>query len=159
MEMKHSAEFECSPEHLWPFLEDPEKLKLWMKDVLEDHASKGGPVGVGSTFSMKVKQGGRTQHYRGEVLIYDRPKHLNLKLKGGDFQHETEMFIDFKLKDLGGRTRLDYVETVDAAGALSQLVSPVVKLFSKMQLKGFFKTLRTLVEAKEETLIGSSSPS
>lgn len=159
MQMKHSGEFKCSPEHLWPFLEDPEKLKLWMKDVLEDRASKGGPIGLGSFFSMKFKQGGKTQHYRGEILIYDRPKHLGLKMKGGDFQHETEMFIDFKLQDLGGRTRLDYMESVDSAGALSQLMSPVVKLFSMMQLKGFFKTLRTLVEEKEEALIGSSTPS
>ena len=155
MQMKQSAEFECSPEHLWPFLEDPDKLKLWMKGVLEDHASKGGPIGLGSTFSMKFRQGGKTQHFRAEILIYDRPKHLGLKMKGGDFQHETEIFMDFKLSDLGGRTRLDYLEALDSAGALTQLVSPLVKLFSKMQLKSFFKTLRTLVEEKEGALISS----
>jgi carbon monoxide dehydrogenase subunit G len=156
MQMKESAEFACSPEQLWPFLEDPDKLRLWMKGVLEDHASRGGPIGLGSKFSMKFRQGGKTEHYRAEILIYDRPKHLGLKMKGGDFQHETEMFIDFKLSDLGdGRTRLDYLENWDSAGALTQLVSPVVKLFNKMQLKGFFKTLRTLVEEKEGALISS----
>ena len=60
------------------------------------------------------------------------------------------MAADYKLQNLGSRTRLDYVATADTSGAafFIKLMVPFFKLFSTIQLKRFMKSLKACAEAE-----------
>jgi uncharacterized protein YndB with AHSA1/START domain len=143
-----TKEFNCTPERLWPFLAEPEQQKRWMKGLLENTRTGTGPDGVGSTFRMKIKEGGRVQDYDGETVAFDPPRHLAVRFWGGAFKEGMVVRVDYRLTPGDGRTRLDYVCEMETGrlGLFLRLLLPLIKLFSKMQLRGFLKTLKRLAE-------------
>jgi carbon monoxide dehydrogenase subunit G len=142
-------EINCTPEHLWSFLAEPDQQKRWMKGLLENARTGPGPDGVGSTFRLKIKEGRRVQEYDGETVAFDPPRHLAVRFWGGAFKEGMVMRVDYRLTPLDGRTRLDYVAELEAGcrlGLFLRLLLPLIKLFGKMQLRGFLKTLQRLAE-------------
>jgi carbon monoxide dehydrogenase subunit G len=142
-------EVACAPAHLWKFIYEPERQKLWMKGMLENRPTSEGPTRVGSTFHMRIKEGTKSADYDGEVTAYDPPKHLGIRFWGGTFPKGMKMRADYRLTDLGGRTRLDYVAEVDSEKKppfLMRLLMPLFLLFGKLQLRSFMKTLKRLAE-------------
>lgn len=146
MRTAYSIEIGCSPAHLWPYLEEPERQKLWMKGLLDNVATSAQQTGVGATFKMKIKEGGKIAEYFGDVLKYERNKLLGIKLWGGNLKN-MEVFVDYTLIDLNGRTQLEYLATMEIDGLIMKIFSPLFKAFSLMQLKSFFKTLKQLAES------------
>lgn len=145
MKIEHSAEFDCPPERLWVWLEEPERQKQWMKGLLENEKTSEGPSRVGSTFRMRIQEGRRVADYEGEVTHHDAPRDLGVKFRGGCGGRDMEMRARYRLTDLGdGRTRLDYTAEGELPG-LFKLLAPLARLFGKLQLKGFLKTLQKLV--------------
>jgi carbon monoxide dehydrogenase subunit G len=149
MRIEHRMEVACSPEHLWLYLEEPEKQKLWMKGVLSNESAEKGPTRVGSRSIMKIKEGGKVASYNIEVLRYEPHKHMGIKMWGGSFG-EMEAFVDYTLTDLKGRTRLAYLFTAKPKSFLMKLLAALFQWFSVMQLKSFFKTLKSLAEAPQQ---------
>src|SRR5262249_49852053 len=109
-----TKEFNCTPERLWPFLAEPEQQKRWMKGLLENTRTGPGPDGVGSTFRMKIKEGGRVQEYDGETVAFAPPRHLAVRFWGGAFKEGMVVHVDYRLTPGDGRTRLDYVCEIQA---------------------------------------------
>src|SRR6516165_10254294 len=147
-----TGEFACKPEHLWKFLEEPELQKQWMKGLQDSRPTSEGARGLGSTFRMKIKEGSRVAEYDGKVTAYDPPKQLAVVLSGGAFPEGMAINVDYRLTDLGGRTRLDYVAASDCSKPLPwwmKLLMPLFQLFGRMQLKGFMKTLKRLAETPQ----------
>jgi carbon monoxide dehydrogenase subunit G len=138
----------CSPGHLWPFLHEPEKQKLWMKG-LQANVATNDVKGVGHTFRMTIKEGRRTGDYDGEVTAYDEPRHLAVRFWGGGFPKGAVMNVDYRLTAVTGQTKLDYVARMEGAkfGFFLRLLMPLFKLFGRMQLRRFFKKLKQLAEA------------
>jgi len=146
MRTEYGIEVNCPPARLWPYLEEPDKQKLWMKGLLENVATSTQQTGVGATFKMKIKEGGKIAEYFGEVLKYERNKLLGIKLWGGPLK-DMEVFVDYTLIDLNGRTQLDYLAIMEIKGLMMKIFSPLFKAFSMMQLKSFFKTMKRLAES------------
>jgi carbon monoxide dehydrogenase subunit G len=145
MRIAKTVEIACAPEQLWPFLDEPEKQKLWMKGLLE--SEHNGPRGVGSTFRMKIQEGRKAAEYQGEVTAYDPPRHLAVRFGGGALKGMC-MGVDYRLTPVDGRTRLDYVAGADASCLPwgLRLLMPLVQLFGRLQLRGFLRTLKRLAE-------------
>jgi carbon monoxide dehydrogenase subunit G len=145
MRIARTLEIACAPEQLWPFLDEPEKQKLWMKGLLENE--QAGPRGVGSTFRLTIREGRKAEEYQGEVTAYDPPRHLAVRLGGGAMKGMS-MQVDYRLAPLDGGTRLDYVAEADTACLpwVYKLLMPLVQLFGRFQLRGFLRTLKRLAE-------------
>ena len=146
MRIAKTVEIACAPEQLWPFLDEPEKQKRWMKGLLANEQT--GPRGVGSTFRMTIQEGRKAAEYQGEVTAYDPPRHLAVRFGGGAFPKGMCMHVDYRLVPQVGRTRLDYV--AEAGGArlpwVFRLLMPLLQLFSRLQLNSFLRTLKRLAE-------------
>jgi uncharacterized protein YndB with AHSA1/START domain len=157
MRIERTILFNCTAEHLWSFLDEPERQKLWMKGLLENVPTSEGVKGVGSTFRMKIKEGGKVGEYQGEVTAYDRPRHLAVRFWGGPFPKGAAMRADYRLSEQNGQTRMDYVASFECERLpfFLRLLMPLLKCFSAMQLRSFFKTLKKLVE--EPTPAGTAS--
>jgi hypothetical protein len=149
MRIERVVKINCTPEHLWPFLDEPDKQKLWMKGLLENRRIDPGPPRAGSKFKMKIKEGGKVGDYDGEVTAYDRPRHLGVRFWGGGFPAGMVMLCDYRLSAENGGTQMEYVAQSEGwrPGLFLRLLMPLFMLFTKMQLRGFLKTLKRLAEA------------
>ena len=149
MRLDYSMEVACPPEKLWPYLDQPDLQKQWMKGLEEIKVTSEGPKRAGSKFRMRIKEGGKTAEHEGQVTAYERNRHLGIRFWGGSFQEGMVMNVDYRLADLNGRTRLDYWCKLDfpPQGFLMRLFMPVGVFFARMQLRGFMKKLKSLVES------------
>jgi hypothetical protein len=151
MNINHTAWFDCPALRLWPFLDEPERQKLWLKGLLSNELTSAGPVRAGSTFHMRIKEGRKVGEYDGEITAHEPPRHLGLRFWGGGLKGLV-MQVDYRLSEEGGRTRLDYAAKFEGrCGLLLRLLLPLLRLFGKMQLRSFFKTLKRLAEAPERS--------
>jgi len=94
-------------------VDDDEKVKLWM-DGLEEIVYPWGrnyENPVGTRFRQKVREGGRIAEYCGEVIAYDKPTHLGLRIGNSKFL----MQVDYRFTPNATGTRLDYeAEMIEA---------------------------------------------
>ena len=148
MKIQETVYFHCTRETLFSYIEDPEKQKLWMKGLLSNESTSPGRKGAGSTFRMVIKEGRKTPSYDGEVTAHDWPSRIEVRIWGGGLPAGMFMRADYRLSEEGGRTRLDYTATAEGKiGFFLRLMFPLFKIFGRMQLRGFLKTLKGLVEA------------
>ena len=147
MKIEHDIEVDCRPAVLWNYLDDPEKMKLWLKGLVE--VDRDGPRGVGSTATLRIKEGERIAEYQSRVIQREPPTHLTVDLTGRSLG-DRAMLVEYLLTDLGGTTRLDYLCTCEF-GPGGWFISLLAGLFGKAQVKGFLKTLKRLAEAEAGT--------
>jgi len=149
MDISFTKEFACPPARLWLFLDEPERLKQWLSGLEEMRHVKEESGRVGTTFVMKIKEGRKVSEYEGQVTAYETERHLGISFWGGNFPPGMVMHVDYRLADLGGRTRLDYVAKMTCSQPLPwwlRLLIPLGKLFGRFQLKAFMKRLQQLAE-------------
>jgi uncharacterized protein YndB with AHSA1/START domain len=149
MNIVHTETFHCPIDVLWRHIEDPELQKKWMKGLLENRLTSAGGPGVGSTFTMKIQEGRKPADYQGEMTAYEPPRHLGIRFWGGGFPAGMVVKVDYRLSAVEGGTRLDYACATEGRCLpwWLRLLRPLLAAFCKMQLRGFLKALRKLVEA------------
>src|SRR5436190_11509544 len=108
MHVTFAHDFACSPDRLWRFIEEPELQKQWMKGLQDNQQTSAGPTGVGSTFRMTIKEGGKVADYDGTLTAYDPPRHLAVEMTGKNFPGGMVLHVDYRLTAQNGGTHLDY---------------------------------------------------
>jgi carbon monoxide dehydrogenase subunit G len=145
MKMNMSQVFECSPRELWPWLDDPERCKRWMKGLLEVRQTSRGPKGKGTTAIMVIQEGGKPVEYEETILEYEPERRFKLRMVGGCLK-TMAIEVDYTLEDLGSRTNLHYEFACESQSTLLKLFGPIFGIFARMQVKRFFRTLKGLAE-------------
>jgi uncharacterized protein YndB with AHSA1/START domain len=109
--LKHRLEIDAPIGRVFELVDDPEKIKLWMRGLEETvYASKPNRADpVGTRFTQRIRQGRRVAEYEGVVTAYEKPLHLAVRIGNEKFAFD----VDYRFTDLEGRTQLDYT----AAGA------------------------------------------
>lgn len=143
------TEIDVTPEQLWPWLVEPERQKQWMKGVESNELVDGDGHSVGSTFKMKIREGGKLSDYDGTVVEYEKPKRLAVELVGGCGKTPMKMVAVYALEPMGsGGTRLRY----EGGGELPGIFAKVMMVFffwmPKLMLKKFMKSLKKAAEAE-----------
>lgn len=146
MRLKHVVEIEGRPQDVWPYLEEPEKMKSWLLELVDILPDGPETQGVGTRFKMRLRELGKVAEYQGEVRKYDPPRLLGHRLTGGSFKANEEMFGDYELSDLGGRTRLEYRVEKELEGWVLKALTPLILLLAKARFNGMFKRLKKAVE-------------
>ena len=149
MRVKLEQTIGCSPEALWPWIDDPERSKQWMRGLVEVRPTSPGPRRKGSTAVVVIQEGRRSAEYDETILEYEPARRLKLRLVGGSFRG-TGLEIDYKLDDLGGRTRLEYECGCELQNKVLAFFAPLFGVFARMQARSFFRKLRKLAESDSE---------
>jgi uncharacterized protein YndB with AHSA1/START domain len=106
MAVTYAMEVKAPIEKLFDYVEDKDKLPLWM-DGLEEtvYTTERDPNNpVGTKFKQKIREGGRVQEYDGEVIAYEKPKHLAVCIGNKHFA----ALADYRFTPTTAGTRLDY---------------------------------------------------
>ncbi len=149
MHVEYRAEFRCTSEQLWSFIDDAEKQRLWLTTLVDITSTSRLERAVGSTFDMRAREGRGISRYEGRINAYDPPRHLGVSFWGGRFAPGIIMKVDYRLADLGDRTRLEYYAEVntDSLPGPVKLAIPIARVFSFFQLRYFMRNLKRLAEA------------
>jgi uncharacterized membrane protein len=78
-----SIEIEASPEKVFAFMLDMEKMNEIMKGDQKGEITSDGPVGVGTTLHMVAKVGGSQQESDMEVTEFEKNKKISTRNVGG----------------------------------------------------------------------------
>jgi uncharacterized protein YndB with AHSA1/START domain len=142
--VSHTLDLKAPIEKVFDLIDDKEKLKLWM-DGLEDtvYTSDRDPANpVGTRFRQKIKEGGRVQEYDGEVLAYEKPKHLAVRIGNKQFS----AVADYRLTPTPDGTRLDYTCEVTPHGWLILVMLVVFGWVGRRILRKQMAKLKELAE-------------
>lgn len=143
MDVRQSETIEAPAERIFELITDDEKKKEWAEGVMETFYPEGRPDRpVGTRFIQKIKEGGHVTEYAGEILVFDKPHHLAVKMSNRHF----DMLMKFDLKPMGKQTRVDFSVQMPKAGLLAQAVGKVFGWFTKMILKKQLAALKVLAE-------------
>ena len=145
MKQSHHLELEAPPEKVFFWLDDSDRVMQWAKGVVENEDLTTTEEGVGSTFRQVYEENGRKMEFQGTCTAYEKDKRLAIHMTGKMF----DLDVDYRLDDLGGRTRLTQVSEVRWKG-LMKLFSPIMSWMAKKQgddcLTEDFGRLKSLVE-------------
>ena len=149
MHIEYRDEIRCPVALLWPFIDNVEKQRLWLTTLIDVTPTSPVERAVGSTFDMRVREGRKISHYEGRINAYDPPRHLGVAFWGGRFGPGLVMKVDYRLADLGHRTRLEYYAEIDTASLSGpvKLTIPIARVFAFFQLRYFMRNLKRLAEA------------
>jgi hypothetical protein len=138
---------------LWPFLDEPDRQRLWLTTLLDIVPTSQQPRAVGTTFDMRVREGRRIAKYEGRINSYSPPRHLGVSFWGGPFQPGMVMSVDYRVAELPVGCRLEYYAELDleALRGPIKLAIPIARLFSFFQLRYFLRNLKRVAEAAAKT--------
>jgi carbon monoxide dehydrogenase subunit G len=147
MKLAMSTEIDCTPRELWLWLDDPERRKQWMNGVSAVRNTSRGPRRRGST-SVCVIQEGRTKvEYTETVLEHDPERRTKLRMEAGRGR-ELVVEVDFKLANLGRRTRLDLELEYATTSFVFTWLGPLIRMLARVQMRALVKRLKDLAEGK-----------
>ena len=146
MHTVYSIEIDAEPEQVFCWLGDAERGLQWIPNLVENEDLEVTEEKVGSTFRQVYDERGRRMEMTGKVTGYEPNRRLACEINGDSF----ELQLDYRLEDLGGRTKLTQDCTVRFKGffkILGPLMMPFVKKSSMKQHEESFAKLKSLVEA------------
>lgn len=140
MRMQRQVQLDAPMERVFPLLSEPEQMKRWMPELVEVTHVSGEVNQPGYRFKQKLKEGGRVGTYDGEILAFESPQHVAVRIYNDMF----EVRVDYRLQPEGSGTRLDYVADLEPKTWFMKLM---LKLFGGFNRKILDEQMRRLQEA------------
>ena len=146
MKVTHVISISAPPQIVWTYLENPDKMKLWMAGMVDSVRTNPGELAKGATFRMRVREGSRVAVYDGEVVELERPSMMRISLRGGSFG-SMPMIVDYRLCASDRGVRLEFEQCVQLTG-MYRVMTPLFNFFGRIQIRRFMQTLKSLAEAE-----------
>ena len=147
MKTTYTIEIDASPEDVCYFLLDGERLLEWVPNLVEHEDLEVSEEKVGSTARQVFLEGGRRMEMIVTTTAYEANRRLAVEVSGKGF----DLLLEYRLEDLGGRTRL----TQDGDGRFKgflRFIAPVMIFLTKKsaekKLAETFNKLKALVEGR-----------
>jgi uncharacterized protein YndB with AHSA1/START domain len=142
-----SVDINVSPAQLWPWIEEPGKLRQWISWVTEVRVPNGSPAAGGKLVVVMRDEnnGGMPMEIQGTYARYQPPTELDLAMStpGAFDGMET-----YKLTDLGnGRTHLEVIGQYHYDVWMEQLFEPLITPAAQKKMDGDVARLKSLAEA------------
>jgi carbon monoxide dehydrogenase subunit G len=143
MRAQKTVRIACTPAQLWPYLTEPELIKRWVEDLVDDTPEDPArTTGVGVVSTMRLREGGKTRSYRSVMTAWEPPRRLALRLTGGSFAEGMAMDVEYRIAPDGAGCILEQDVAVPLKGWFV-LMAPLVWIGSRANAR---KTLGKLAE-------------
>lgn len=144
MRVTRTLHVAAPPGAVWTILDDAEKIKLWIPEVVETVHPDGldRSNAVGTRFVQRIREGGRVKSYDGEVIAYEPERVLGVRLGDGSFSVDTT----YRLSAEGKGTRLAFAAEAELKSWIARLMAPVGRLLLGSLVRKQLERLKALAE-------------
>ena len=147
MPMRFTIDFACSPEQLFPYLVEPDKMLKWMCGVTKIEPITDGPPGVGQRAKIWIKEGKKESEYETVVTIFEPNRRISVDMTGGCFGGKTTMKPDYVLSvSPSGGTTMEYTCGVETSSVMFRVMDVLFRPFMKRMVKKMMVTLKEQAE-------------
>ena len=98
---------------------------------------------VGTTFTQRIREGGRVTEYQGQITAYDPPNAWGAQVSGGSYS----MVVEYHLSPAAGGTEVVSVVDVDSSSWFVRVMGFLFSWFTKWLGRKQLRKLKELVEA------------
>jgi uncharacterized protein YndB with AHSA1/START domain len=144
-----SIEINASPEQIWPWLEDGDKLKQWVSWTQEVRVADPQKRGVGARRVLVMKDensGGMLISINSECTVYSPPTRMAVRLSAEEgFDGEETYNLE---PVAGGHTRVTVTARFHYSNWLANLMEPLITPAAEKKMVADSTHLKSLVEGK-----------
>jgi carbon monoxide dehydrogenase subunit G len=133
------------PSHVYAWISEPDRVKQWVSWLADVRTVTPELSGVGrkEVWLMDDPTMGERLEISGEVVAADVPRLRQSKMTmAGGF----DGVLTYKLTDLGGSTRLEFISDYEYASWVARLMSPIVTYQAQQKMTSDVATLKRLAE-------------
>ncbi len=150
MDLVRTIDLAAPPARVWPLLTNVPDIQRWMPELVSDEQTSPGPIGVGTTSRMTLREGSRLVECASEIVAFQPERELAIEMRGKMFGPNPYR-VTYELADLGGSTRLTYRSSWKPRGFVLLLMYPLIALVGRINLR---RMLARLVEVARATAQG-----
>jgi len=113
------------------YLEDNERIKKWVPNLIEDEAITETPDKVGSRFRQVFLEGGKEMEMTGVITEYTENERIRIDMTGKMF----DLDVDYILKALSATQTEVTQDTEIKMKGFMKIMTPIMLLISKLSSK------------------------
>ena len=138
-------QIDAAPQAVFDLIADNTRRGEWAEGMETfDYTSDFDPNdAVGTTFTQRIREGGRVTEYHGEITAYDPPKAWGAKVEGGSYS----MVVEYHLTPANGGTEVVNVVDVDSSSWFVRVMGFLFSWFTRWLGRKQLRKLKELVEA------------
>jgi carbon monoxide dehydrogenase subunit G len=133
-----------SPEDVFPWLVEADKVPQWMTGLERYEPVEPGPLRVGSRIRQQLSVSGQQLHFELEVSELAPPQRALLRFEGSGFKAANE----YVLASDGGGTQVTWVVGGETTSFKAKLVAPMVQAKLQEKLDRDLARLRALLQGE-----------
>ncbi|WP_408010556.1 SRPBCC family protein [Pseudalkalibacillus sp. A8] len=147
----YTIDIHAQRETVFDCINDNEKQKIWMEGLQETEyvGVYDAENPVGSHFKQKIKEGGRVVEYVGEVIAYDRPDSIAVKIGNQSFA----VSVYYQLSETTNGTRLNYRAEMGTANTFTKIMGFLFGWLTKRILHKQMTRLKELAESEAKVTV------
>ena len=149
MRISASIDINQRPEDIFPWIANPDKARLWQKNVKGGRVTKKTNEVVGTTFQETVEEGGKTLDMKGEITKYQENKlmafHLESKMHVVD--------VNYTIEESGGISKFAMdadIRWKPPMNIISLFIGKKIRNSIKRQIESELTELKKLCEKNPE---------
>lgn len=143
LEFHHELLIERPAEEVFHHASHAKSQLQWVGSLVEVRVDTPSPWGPGSTFVQVHEESGVKQELVGEVLEWDPPRHMLLRLVHADFT----MLSRTDVEDLGPRARLVHATLLELKSMKLKFAAPMIRGVIEARIREDYERLRALLES------------
>ena len=145
MKVEKSIKISATPEKIWPFLVDAEKIPMWFDSFKKCEYAGETRTGVGTGYYVEEKVPGPLRKINFESTVWDENEHLKLNMTSGKNVSSYEIRWDLNGDESG--TTFHFVEEVGMPfGVIGKVLGVLGQGTADKMVEGMLAKLKTLSE-------------
>jgi len=133
-----------SPEEVFPWLVDEDKVPQWMSGLEVYEPLDPGPLRVGSRIRQELSVSGQQLRFELRIVELAPPARAVLRFEGSGFKAANA----YSVAEAAGGTRVTWVVSGDTTSFKAKLVAPMVQAKLQEKHDGDLARLRALLEGE-----------
>jgi carbon monoxide dehydrogenase subunit G len=138
-----AVEIGADPSAVFAFISEPRERVQWVDELVETVELSPPPLGPGSTFTLRIREGGRIVDYAAEVLALERDRRYAVRMTRGSMV----ITVDHLLEPTAAGTRVEARVTTTSTSRLVRLAGSLAVGMTRGIIERQLQRLKTVAES------------
>jgi carbon monoxide dehydrogenase subunit G len=145
MKIQRSIDIKATPEKIWPFLVEPEKILKWFTHLQQFEYTGQQRNSIGTTFYYEEKSSGKLMKMNYKVTEWVKNKKIAFSVTSGSLKKDDQVW---SIEAMQTGSRFTWFEDLDLGmGIFGNVIGPFAKMMIGKSLQDMIAILKGLAEA------------